>query len=83
MCCRKAPLCSPVAGGCFWGTQVVYEHVNGVTQVLGGYAGGQKTTVHSDPAGTGSSADAESAGDAESVQVTFDPRQISLGKSRN
>lgn len=26
-----------LAGGCFWGSQVVYEHVNGVTQALSGY----------------------------------------------
>src|SRR5271156_6931298 len=59
-----------LAGGCFWGPQAVYEHVKGVTQALSGYAGGQKATA----------GDAESVEDAESVQVTFDPRQISLGK---
>ena len=31
-------------------------------------------------AGTGTTGDAEPVGDAESVQLTFDPRQISLGK---
>ncbi len=69
-----------LAGGCFWGPQVVYEHVKGVTQALSGYAGGQKATAHSEMVGTGTTADAESAGDAESVQLTFDPRRISLGK---
>jgi peptide-methionine (S)-S-oxide reductase len=63
-----------LAGGCFWGPQVVYEHVKGVTQALSGYAGGQKATAHAETVGTGTT------GDAESLQVTFDPRQISLGK---
>lgn len=67
-----------LAGGCFWGPQVVYEHVKGVTEALAGYASGQKATAHSETVGT--AADAESLGDAESLQVTFDPRQISLGK---
>ncbi len=63
-----------LAGGCFWGPQLVYEHVNGVTQALSGYAGGQKATAHSEIVGTGTTED------VESVQLTFDPRQISLGK---
>ncbi len=69
-----------LAGGCFWGQQAVYEHVNGVTQALSGHAGGQNATAHSEMAGTGTTGDAEPVGDAESVQLTFDPRQISLGK---
>ena len=59
-----------LAGGCFWGPQAVYEHIRGVTQALAGYAGGQKATA----------GNAEAVEDAESVRVTFDPRQISLGK---
>ena len=58
-----------LAGGCFWGPQLVYEHVKGVTQALSGYAGGQQATAH-----TGTTEN------AKSVQLTFDPRQISLGK---
>ena len=64
-----------LAGGCFWGPQLVYEHVKGVTQALSG-----KATAHSEMVGTGTTGDAESVEDAESVQVTFDPWQISLGK---
>ncbi len=67
-----------LAGGCFWGPQAVYEHVKGVTRALSGYASGRNAAAHSEKAGTGG--DAESVEDAESVQVTFDPRQISLGK---
>jgi peptide-methionine (S)-S-oxide reductase len=63
-----------LAGGCFWGVQAVFQHTKGVTQALSGYAGGQKETAHYEMVGTGRT------GHAESVQVTFDPRQISLGK---
>ena len=69
-----------LAGGCFWGPQAVYEHVKGVTQALSGYAGAQKATAHSEMVGTGTTGDAELVEDAESVRVTFDPGQISLGK---
>ena len=69
-----------LAGGCFWGPQVVYEHVKGVTQTLSGYAGKPKAAAHSETAGSGTAGNAEAVEDAESVQLTFDPRQISLGK---
>jgi peptide-methionine (S)-S-oxide reductase len=32
------------AGGCFWGVQGVFQHVDGVTQALSGYAGGAAET---------------------------------------
>ena len=35
-----------LAGGCFWGTQGVFEHVKGVRQVLAGYSGGEKATAN-------------------------------------
>jgi peptide-methionine (S)-S-oxide reductase len=63
-----------LAGGCFWGVQAVYEHTKGVTQAVSGYAGGQKDTAHYEMVSTGRT------GHAESVSVTFDPRQISFGK---
>jgi len=63
-----------LAGGCFWGVQAVFQHSKGVTQAVSGYAGGQKETAHYEMVGSGRT------GHAESVQVTFDPRQISLGK---
>src|SRR6186713_97358 len=61
------------AGGCFWGVQGVYQHVKGVTSAVSGYAGGEKSTAHYDVIGTGTT------GHAESVQVTYDPRQVSYG----
>ena len=62
-----------LAGGCFWGVQGVYQHTNGVISAVSGYAGGEKRTAAYDVVGTGTT------GHAESVQVTFDPRQISYG----
>jgi peptide-methionine (S)-S-oxide reductase len=63
-----------LAGGCFWGVQAVFQHTKGVTSAVSGYAGGDKSTAHYETVGTGRT------GHAESVAVTFDPRQISLGK---
>ena len=63
-----------LAGGCFWGVQGVYQHTTGVISAVSGYAGGEKRTAAYDVVGTGTT------GHAESVQVTFDPRQISYGQ---
>jgi peptide-methionine (S)-S-oxide reductase len=60
-----------LAGGCFWGTQGVFEHVKGVRQVLAGYSGGAKATAHYEMVGTGTT------GHAESIQITFDPAVVS------
>jgi peptide-methionine (S)-S-oxide reductase len=63
-----------LAGGCFWGVEAVFEKLKGVTDVVSGYAGGQKSTAHYEIVGTGRT------GHAESVQITYDPSQISYGK---
>lgn len=62
-----------LAGGCFWGVQGVFQHVKGVTQAVSGYAGGLRATANYDEVSTGTS------GHAESVEVTYDPKQISYG----
>jgi peptide-methionine (S)-S-oxide reductase len=54
-----------LAGGCFWGVEAVYEHMRGVRSVVSGYAGGDS--------GTGRT------GHAESVQITFDPNEVTYG----
>jgi peptide-methionine (S)-S-oxide reductase len=59
------------AGGCFWGVQLVFQHVKGVTHVTSGYSGGAALTAHYELVGTGTT------GHAESVEVTFDPAQVS------
>jgi peptide-methionine (S)-S-oxide reductase len=63
-----------LAGGCFWGMQGVFEHVKGVTKVVSGYAGGAKGTAEYETVSGGNT------GHAESVQITFDPRQVSYGQ---
>jgi peptide-methionine (S)-S-oxide reductase len=63
-----------LAGGCFWGVQGVYQHVRGVRRALSGYAGGDKSTAHYRTVGTGRT------GHAESVEIQFDPKQISYGE---
>ncbi len=62
-----------LAGGCFWGVQAVFQHTKGVIKAVSGYAGGTKDTARYQVVSSGTT------GHAESVQVTFDPRQISFG----
>ncbi len=61
-----------LAGGCFWGMQAVFESLRGVSRVTAGYSGGAAVTAHYELVGT------EMTGHAESVQVDFDPSQISF-----
>ena len=68
------PQVAVLAGGCFWGLQGMFEHVRGVTKVVAGYSGGQRATAHYEMVGT------ETTGHAESVEITFDPKQISYGQ---
>jgi peptide-methionine (S)-S-oxide reductase len=63
-----------LAGGCFWGVHGVFQHVKGVRRVLSGYAGGGADTATYEAVSTGTT------GHAESVEVTFDPAQISYGE---
>jgi len=63
-----------LAGGCFWGQQGLFEHVKGVTKVVAGYAGGEKKTARYMVVSSGTT------GHAESVQITFDPKEISFGQ---
>lgn len=63
-----------LAGGCFWGVEAVFEHLKGVSDVVSGYAGGEKSTAHYEIVATGST------GHAESVRITYDPTVISYGK---
>ena len=62
-----------LAGGCFWGVQGVFQHVEGVIGAVSGYAGGTADTAHYEIVSGGAT------GHAESVQLTFDPRRISYG----
>src|SRR5882724_818717 len=62
------------SGGCFWGVQGVFQHVNGVTRAVSGYSGGEKDTAVYEVVSSGTT------GHAESVQVTWDPSKITYGK---
>src|SRR6516162_8761981 len=62
------------AGGCVWGIQAVFQHVTGVTRVVAGYSGGAKDTAAYETVSTGRT------GHAESVEITFDPHQVSYGR---
>ncbi len=59
------------AGGCFWGLEAVFEHVNGVSDVTSGYSGGAAKTADYETVSDGET------GHAESVKVTFDPSKVS------
>ena len=61
------------AGGCFWGVQGVFQHVKGVKKAVSGYAGGEASTARYERVSDGDT------GHAESVEVTFDPSQVSYG----
>ena len=62
------------AGGCFWGVQAVFQHTRGVLNAVSGYTGGDKASASYSLIGTGRT------GHAESVQISYDPKQISYGK---
>jgi len=63
-----------LAGGCFWGVQGVFQHVEGVSNAISGYAGGEKATADYERVSSGTT------GHAESVKIAFDPRKISYGR---
>lgn len=70
---RNAPDTAVFAGGCFWGIQAVFQHTKGVVNAVSGYAGGEKETADYSHVSSGYT------GHAESVLITYDPKQISYG----
>jgi peptide-methionine (S)-S-oxide reductase len=62
------------AGGCFWGTQSVFERVKGVLSTTAGYSGGSASTATYDQVTQ------ENTGHAESVKVVYDPSKITYGQ---
>lgn len=63
-----------LAGGCFWGVQGVFQHVDGVISAVSGYTGGSADTASYHTVSDGQT------GHAESVQITFDPHKITYGR---
>jgi len=70
----KGPSILVVAGGCFWGVQAVFQHVKGVTSATSGYAGGTVKNPGYEDVSSGET------GHAESVEISYDPSQITLGQ---
>ncbi len=70
----KGPQTAVFAGGCFWGVEAVFRHVKGVTRAVSGYAGGTVKNPSYEQVSSGRT------GHAESVEVTYDPAQISYGQ---
>jgi peptide-methionine (S)-S-oxide reductase len=70
----KGPQTAVFAGGCFWGVEAVFRHVKGVERAVSGYAGGMAVKPSYEQVGTGKT------GHAESVEVTYDPAQVSYGQ---
>ena len=62
------------AGGCFWGVQGVFQHTKGVLNAVSGYSGGSQATARYEMIGSGLT------GHAETVQVTYDPKQVSYAQ---
>jgi peptide-methionine (S)-S-oxide reductase len=62
-----------LAGGCFWCVEAVYRQLDGVSEVVNGYAGGAANTADYRTVSTGRS------GHAEAVQVHYDPSRVSYG----
>lgn len=62
------------AGGCFWGTQAVFERVKGVLKTTAGYAGGAASTA------TYAQVTTETTGHAESVEIVYDPSKLTFGQ---
>ncbi len=62
------------AGGCFWGVQAVFQRLKGVVDTAAGYSGGTPQTA------TYEQVSSETTGHAESVEVVYDPSQLTYGQ---
>jgi peptide-methionine (S)-S-oxide reductase len=63
-----------LGGGCFWCLEPVYEELQGVQEVVVGYAGGEHPAPDYKLICTGTT------GHAEVVQVTYDPQLVSYNE---
>jgi len=62
------------AGGCFWGVQAVFEHLQGVESVVSGYSGGFVRSPSYESVSLGLT------GHAEAVSITYDRSKITFGQ---
>jgi peptide-methionine (S)-S-oxide reductase len=63
-----------LGGGCFWCLEAVYEDMEGVKNVVSGYAGGTVENPSYDDVCSGMT------GHAEAVRIEFDPRVVGFEK---
>jgi peptide-methionine (S)-S-oxide reductase len=63
-----------LAGGCFWCTEAVYRQLDGVLDVVPGYAGGTKDTADYETVCTGRT------NHAEAIRITYDPARVTYGQ---
>jgi peptide-methionine (S)-S-oxide reductase len=61
------------AAGCFWCVEAIFEQLDGVTEVVSGYAGGDAGDADYKKVSAGGTKH------AESVRVTYDPGKITYG----
>ena len=62
-----------LAGGCFWGVQAYFQRIDGVVDVVAGYANGRTESPGYADVLNGS-------GHAEAVKIDYDPARISLAQ---
>ena len=63
-----------LAGGCFWCTEAVFEHLEGVKDVVSGYSGGAAQNADYDSVSSGRT------DHAEAIRIVFDPAKITYGQ---
>lgn len=63
-----------IGGGCFWCTEAVFEKIDGVKEVVSGYAGGKI------PNPTYKQICSGLTGHAEVIKIIYDPQKISFEK---
>ena len=62
------------AGGCFWCTEAVFQELEGVQDVVSGYAGGDEATADYRTVSTGRT------NHAEAIRITYDASKITYGR---
>src|SRR5262249_42887612 len=63
-----------LGGGCFWCVEAIFQRIHGVKSVTSGYSGGQRQNPTYEDVCTGQT------GQAEVIQIEFDPAQVSYEK---
>ncbi|MEO8033355.1 MAG: peptide-methionine (S)-S-oxide reductase MsrA [Acidobacteriota bacterium] len=71
---RGALVKATFAGGCFWCMEPPFERMKGVVSVTSGYTGGRNVGPTYEQVSSGAT------GHYESVEVLYDPRQVSYGQ---